>query len=355
MILKNQKSKKDIPKPDHKPQKPRKQKTEKVVNINSDNYIKPPKNIGKKIARVLLWGMIIFISIRGIVAIAKPDPLNEVQRKTDTFIREQQDRENLGFELQSFAQNFVKEYLSYESGRIDDYSRRVAPYTSTHVNFSGIQNFKNTATASYVQAYHMEQYDKNQYDIYVLATVEYDVPQPAKEGEDAASGSVKIEKSDTYLKVPVRVLEPGKYIVEDFPVFTAAPIAWSYKPVQFEGSEVDKSISTAIEGVLNNFYTAYYQENQTRIDYFLDPEADKYLFKGLNGRYKFIKINNLKCSEDPQNSNKILSLTELTVEDRNGQQLIQRFNVLLRRDGDRYYIAQMDTKTVDLKYNFRVQ
>jgi hypothetical protein len=327
-----------------------KNKTQTITNINSDNYIKPKNNTGLKVLRGVLWVMIGFVFLRGVISSLRPDPISDMQRQTAAFISEQRESRNLDFEIGSFAQNFAREYLTYESGRLDDYISRIAPYVSGHVTFLGIQNFRHTATASYVNAYRIEQYGSDQYDVYVMAIIDYIVNHHTEDGV-----TTRIEQESTYMKVPIRVLGQGRYIVEDHPVFIAAPDRSDHEPIRFTGPEVDRAINTEIEIILSNFLAVYYQENQTRINYFLAPEAIKEDFRGLEGRYKFGRLNNVRSFQDPLDRNRFLSLVEITLEDRNGQQLIQRFNVLLRRQGVRYYIVEMDTKTVDLKYsNFNI-
>lgn len=326
-------------------------KPEKVVNINTEDYIKPKKDTGKKALSIILWGVLGFVFIRGAVSSLQPNPLDEMQRRTDLFIEEQTAQTNLALEIESFAQNFAKEYLTYQVGRREDYAKRVKPYVSSHVSISENQNFKGNATATYLQAYKLQQYDKNQYDVYVMADIEYSgTPLATNETVPA-----QLERENTYLKIPVRVLDRGKYIVEDYPAFVAAPDANDYTATQFNARDVDKTVNAQIEQILKNFFAAYYQGNQTQIDVFLAVNADKAAFKGLDGRYRFKEIRSLRSFADPANPSRMLSLVELIIEDRNGQQLTQRFNVLVNHDGDRFYVVEMDTKTVDIKYNFSVQ
>jgi len=318
-----------------------------AIDINSAKYIKPQKDTGRKVLRVILWAVLIFIFASGTLALARPDPVGEMQRRQDTFIRQQQEQENLLFEITSFAQNFAQEYLSYEAGRIDDYIRRVSPFVSNHLTFSGIQNFRHTARATYVQAYRVEQYSANQYDVFIRAIIEY-LPGPAA-GTDTEAA---IERETTALKVPVRVLAPGAYIVEDYPVFIAVPGGYLHNPVPFSGQEVDRTVNAEIERVLVNFLQIYYEHNQTRIDFFLSPRANNAAFRALNGRYTFHRLDNLRSFRDPERPDHILSLVTITILDRNGQQLTQRFNLLLHHDDDRYLIVDKDTRVVDLRYNF---
>ncbi|HCC34539.1 MAG TPA: hypothetical protein DEQ02_02425 [Ruminococcaceae bacterium] len=340
------------PETDKKQKAPRPKKRQNITNINTERYIKPKKNIGKKILRTALWVILTFVFIRGIVSILRPDPISEVQRRADAFMQEQQETRNLEFEIESFAQNFAKEYLSYRSGEKQDYNDRVGPYVSSHVSFSEGQEFKNTAEASYVQAYKLEPYNENQFDVFVMATVDYTIPQTASAGTEI---TFRTQREHSYLKIPVRVLGAGAYIVEDFPAFVAAPDGYSVSAAQFVGSDVDQSVNQEIERVLQNFFVAYYGGNQTQIEYYLAQEADKAEFKGMDGRYKYIEISNLRSVVNPQNTSEILSLIEIAIEDINAQRHKQRFNILLRREGERYFILEMDTKTVGIKYDFSVQ
>jgi hypothetical protein len=220
------------------------------------------------------------------------------------------------------------------------------------MSFSDTQSFLSDARAVYVQAYKLETYDDAQYDVYVMAEIEYTSEGAAVDGVRQA----RTETAKTYMKVPVRVLAKSQYVVVDYPVFVAEPDSSVYAGTQFMGREADKAVNEQIAQVLTNFFAAYYEENQTRIEYFLSTSADKEKFKGLNGRYDFSEIKSVRSYLDPVDARRILSVVELRIADVNGQALTQRYNMLVTHDGTRYYVVDMDTKTVDIsKYNFNVQ
>ena len=61
-----------------------------------------------------------------------------------------------------FAQDFAKEYLTYEKGGEQDFRTRINPYISQRLNNApGIYAFRNNAKAAYVNAYRKEQEGKS--------------------------------------------------------------------------------------------------------------------------------------------------------------------------------------------------
>ena len=88
-----------------------------------------------------------------------------------------------------FAQDFAKEYLTYEKGGEQDFRTRINPYISQRLNNApGIYAFRNNAKAAYVNAYRKEQ-EGEVYNVYVNAEIQYD------KGEDG------MEYADCTLKI----------------------------------------------------------------------------------------------------------------------------------------------------------
>lgn len=324
-----------------KPKKEKKPRVERVENINLDKAIPIKTNYFKKVVRFVAWVILLFFAARGIVAMAKPDPVSAMQAQTTQFIEQQKQEQNISLELYAFAGNFTKEYLTYEPNGQQDYLARLKPYTTSNFSIDGISNFSSYATALYTQAYSIEQYNTGQYDVYVMATIEYT--------KDEVTTT-----EDCYMKVPVGVTGGGKYIVEDYPLFIAAPSGENVTQTPFTGREVDNAVNSEVKTLLDNFFAALYQDNQTSIDYFLSGDADKTQFKGLAGRFTYEGIREIHTYQDPQNSNKFLSIVTIIVEDINGTEMYQRFNVSIQKEGSRYYVLDMDTKAYDLKENYTV-
>lgn len=316
------------------------------------------KNTGLKIARCCLWIMLIFFFVKGIWGTLKPDDSAEVTKVIRDFETSFAQYKGENEEMMSFAQNFAKEYLTYQVKGENDYKNRIRPYVSTKVyNTNEITDFKSDAKAIYVQAYKKEQYSVNQWDVYVLAEVVYSVPTEipnSNTNTGSVSGNSQKEQTteiktiaeQTTLKVPIYVND-GNYVVEDMPVFVTDSILLSqYEMIDYAGTTVSDVELSNIKSSLNNFFKAYYEENQSVIEYYLSKDADRSRFYGLNGRYVFQSIETLNAYRE-DGSQETVCIVELKVKDNaNEAVLYQKLHLTIVKDeSQKYYINDMNTRT----------
>ncbi|MBO5093469.1 MAG: conjugal transfer protein, partial [Lachnospiraceae bacterium] len=206
-------------------------------------------------------------------------------------------------------------------------------------------DFQGKATAVYAQAYRKEEYAENQYDVYVLADVEYEI-ETKNEKNSEEEISVTVKREPVTLKIPI-YSDSGKYVVEGVPVIVndsmkltgfSAPV---YSGVTITDARVD-----AIKTAVTNFLSAYYEQDQDVIEYYLTKDADRSKFQGLSGRYAFCQMESINCYVADGG---ILCIVSFTVTDAgNGSHLLQSLNLILTTDGDKYYIKDMNTKTAHL-------
>lgn len=326
-----------------KPEKPKKPKTEEYVL---------KKNTGMKVLRIVLWVMLIFIFIKGIVSIfQKEDGIDEVNAIISSFRQEFSTVKDENEELLSFAQNFGREYLTYRIGEKDDYIARIREYASSTVyNNSNLVDFKASAVCTYINAYRKEEYAAGQYDVYVYAIVEY---EKQILNEDGQTYMAEVTQEETTMIVPVYA-SAGRYMVEDIPLFVADSVADDSYTAQsgYSGGAAlaDATKVEAVQTSIINFLTAYYTAEQSVIDYYLASTADRSSFVGLNGRYSFEYLDSIKCYQNADGS--MLAVVCFVIKDTvNEAQLYQEFNVLLKEDqaSGRYYILDMNTKTKNIR------
>ena len=78
------------------------------------------KNSMLRAGRILLWIMLSFFFIRGVIVTFRPDTLTEAQQVISDFKKDLVTEKKLNNEVLSFAQNFVYEYLTYTAGEEKD-------------------------------------------------------------------------------------------------------------------------------------------------------------------------------------------------------------------------------------------
>ncbi|MFR3628731.1 MAG: conjugal transfer protein [Lachnospiraceae bacterium] len=322
-------------------QKKLKTKEKKVVKKEKDDTYVMKKNTGMKILRALLWIILFFIFFRGVIQIIKPDKVSEISKIINEFKEEQKNNGDHEEELMRYAQDFVKEYLTYTKSGEEEFKKRISPYVSKRVlNISGIYGFRSNAKATYVDAYRKEKYAENIYDVFVAAEVQYDLM-------DAATGETLEIKERCTLKVPVVVTDNG-YAIEALPVYvTDVRRDTDYNSQESVlGSEID---SEPLKSAVTNFLDAYYSQDQSMINYLLAAGADQNKFIGLSKRYTFQKLESIRSYMPVGND--IICLLKVKIQDTVNEEIIyQEYNITMVKEGDRYYIKDMNSKISNINY-----
>lgn len=189
-------------------------------NIRKQKRKKNRRNFAKNtllcVGRAILWIMLIFFFVRGVIVTFRPDTLTEAQQVISDFRKELVTEKKLNNEVLSFAQNFVYEYLTYTAGEEKDYKERLKQYITTTSNVSDTEIYKGAQKAVYVQAYRMDQLDKEHFDVYVLAEVQYEYYREQEATQESA---------ETRMKVPV-LSRDGEMVVDGLPMFVMIIRLW---------------------------------------------------------------------------------------------------------------------------------
>lgn len=315
---------------------PKKRKPErKLLQKNKDDAYTMKKNTGLKVMRFVFWLMLIFVFGRGLYQIVRPQKETELRSLIETFKQEQQSIGDAPEEVMRFAEDFAKEYLTYKHSGEQDFKQRIGPFVTKRIyNMANIYSFKHAARATYVNAYRKEE-QNGTYDIYVNAEVAYD------------KGEQGIEYGNSTLKIPVQVSEFG-YCVIGLPLYVQdnrLDTTYTLQETTF-GSEID---NTKITLAVNNFLEAYYEQDQSMINYLLTSDADKDNFIGISKRYTFIKIEKLKAYQDVTTDSIRCIAKILILDSVNEEEIYQELNLTLIEKDDKYYVKEINTKITGLQ------
>lgn len=300
------------------------------------------KNSGLKIMRYMLWIMLTCVFLKGAWDIVKPDQASEVNSIIRQFRTDLKKTGDSPEEVQRFAQDFAKEYLTYEYRGAADFKARIGPYVTKRIKdqSESIYGFKNKAKAVYVNAYRKELYAENQWDVFVSAEVEYEIAYPE-------TGEKEIKTERVNIKVPVAYSPGSGYSVESLPLFVQDQRqAGSYNPPEII---VDSEIPTdSLRPSIQTFLEAYYSQEQQMINYLLSTDADKGKFIGMSKRFEFVSISSLKAYA-PEGKD-ILCVVKMRVKDTvNGEELSQELNLTIIQDKDKVYIKDINPRVVSIK------
>ena len=297
---------------------------------------------GMRIVRVILWIMLTFIFVRGVVAILQDDSESQVvdlQQYQEELAADQTRIE----QLLPFAEDFAREYLTYRNGEEQDYMQRLSTYAAPSL-FSGIRLTEGSAEALNATAYRHEAYSETQEDVWVRLQVRYTTKERNLETDEI----VEVQKlRETTLKIPVAYTADG-YIVEDLPAFVSdSRKATDFKAESYAGTSADRDTQEAVEAALGNFFKAYYTEDQSVIKYYLTPDAELSDFLGLDGRVEFGRIAECKVYRS-DDSDALLAIVGLEVRDVNGMTVPQRFHLELQQQDGQFRVRSIHTRSKNI-------
>lgn len=324
---------------------------EKVIKQNKsikekilDKPVKLKSATGIRLARYILWTLIVFLIIRGAVSILKPSPINTILDKQEKFEAKLSEESLLESRAFSFAENFSKEYFNLYFGNAEDYTNRLRKYMDNRI--IDTLDKKGYMTTDYVKAYALERYSDNQLDVFVYSKVQFRTEKPGQDKvQDITKRQYDIHQRDVYIKVPIFYDKNGNMIVEDAPLIVSAPKLAEYELKDtYLGEEVaDNDISNAIKDSLNQFLKAYYQEDQTQVDYFLKSPG---IIKAVKAGDEFKGIESIKVIV--LDTNKYKAIVEYKTNSP-GKTINQKVNIDLVFEGDKYLVESMDARTLNIK------
>lgn len=328
------------------------------------------KNTLAKVLRVVFWGCIIFLIIRGIVAIIKPDRTDVLMDRMKQVESGAKEEIQQNSEILSFTEDFVKQWQTYTNE--EEFKSRLAAYVVPAVlEQQNIHDFTSTSKATYVNAYRMEDYAAGQYDVYVeviytntrMVTVEQVVetePETEKKNKkktetetpqtEVIQQPVTVE-STKVLKVPIQVTEDGKYIAEGIPLVIddQENLPGKYRKEEVT-LEVIEEVATYQE-MLTNYLKAYYSESQSVSEYYLSPDAKKSNLYGFAdpGKVEFIALTEVKAFRKA--AGEVLCIATYQIRDIATEAVsLQQCNIVIDdSEVERLYIKELNTKAFNLK------
>lgn len=301
------------------------------------------KATSQKILRVILWVILTFIFMRGVLSIIQTSSQPQAAEQIQSYREEMTAAQTRTEELLPFAEGFAREYMTYKRGEEQDYIARLSEYATSNL-FSGTRLTGGSAEVLYASAYRHEEYSATQEDVWVRLKVHYTMQEQNPETKEV----IQTERDDEMiLKVPVACTESG-FIVEDYPAFVSDDRkASDYKAEMFSGTSADRATADEVEAALENFFKAYYSDQQSVIKYYLTSDADTGDFAGLQGSVSFRRITDCRVYNQATPED-LLAIVSLEVTDENGMIFTQRFHLKVLYQEGQYYVRSMDTRSKNI-------
>lgn len=303
----------------------------------------------QKVGRIIFWTFFVFLVLRGIGSLFTPDETGKAEASIRNFEKSIGDKQRLESGGKSYAEAFAYEYMTYDPNDTDDYRQRLMRFLPAYMDEFGYTG--NTYTSTQVlssSTYDVEWISENQMNVSVWLNVEYKSENSSGEvSEDTLNNEKKVKYKATGLKVPVAYVN-GRYAIEDYPVFVALPEKANINLKSFTGYNAEVEETKEITEVLNSFFKTYYSGSPGEISYYMQDSKE---VKGLENSFLYNRMGNAEVFVENKDSTdkKYIALVEVYITDPNSQKEIkQKYYINLTYDGQRYYIRDLNVRTVNL-------
>lgn len=294
-----------------------------------------------RIARGFLWGLIAILCIRGTVSIFKGNQGDEIEKKNKKFLEKLEQESSLEVKAYSFAEDFSRDYFTRYPNSPQDFENRIKKYTTEQ-----LAKEMNNGTYSEIfdaSAFYFEKYSENQVNVSVKARVRVYTPKAGQEEVPQDAWQYDTNLTDYYITIPIVYDEDLNMAVDDLPVMTAPQTLASFKNNEFSGTtETNPDVVNKINDSLTQFFKAYYEQNQTQIDYFLVDGAT------ILGTGQKFTLNNIdRTSIYKLKDKEFLAIVNLNI-DSYSNPLKQGFNVTVVQEGDKFLVKSLEPRTTNI-------
>lgn len=315
-------------------EKPKKDPAQADIDIE-EGY--PASYKAMAAARVLVWVILGFIVLRGVYYTVFP-PRPEIREEKYVQALSETDT------VKSFAEQFVREYLTYDSKDLSEYKQRLEKYTGGMAVSSVIGWSKVTDT----DVWQTQKIDDNTAVVTVYAKltqgkeqevnlVQPEITQinvdPVQQQQANVGGNANVMNisKEVYVKVAVRINDENHITLIDYPVFLS-----DFDPItDYYANYADKLENTAdkvrgeIKETIDNFFKIYDDGTREQISYFM---LNSQKIKGFEGKYIYDSIDTFESYKLNNSETKAIAVVGIRTHDEMGTSFKQKFSFLMRKE-----------------------
>lgn len=308
------------------------------------------KTGGLKALRICFWGILLFLTVRGALDLARPDQTQKVREQVDRLESSMKEEFRRNTEILSFAEEFAREWQTYTEE--EEFKGRLAAYVVPEVlQQQGLHDFSGSSTVEYAKAYRIEEQMPGHYDVFVEVGYTYArTIAPEAEGTGAQAGQEQAVTEGGYVfRTPVQVTEEGKYIVEGIPM---AVEDTSYLSDSYQKEEIQlEELENIYQETITNYLKAYFGEEASVVEYFLSEDArQKKPLYGYRepGTVELLSVDQVKAYR--RTEGEVLCLVDYRIRNTDTQEtFLQQSNITLDdSEAGRLYVKAMGTKIFNL-------
>lgn len=297
------------------------------------------RGVALKGARWIVWVLLAWVGLRGVVSIVAPSPVAEtVAPPAKVEMMQPEEREG----PMAFAVLFAREYLAWAGGDQAARAReeRLKPFLAPNLDRqAGWAASGEPATQTVVDAlpYRLAQMGPQRWLVTVAATVTVQRPTPQVPVAAGPAPAIPVPAQSTrsiWLAVPVAGGD-GRFVIYDLPTRLAPPAAALLTDPVLPGQSVADE-GGQIRTLLDGFFRAYVAGNEGDVTYFLVPGLT---VNSLGGALLYREVTELSLRRSGAET---IAAAVVTMEDPAGGALLRsRYTLKVEQHEGRWYIKEI--------------
>lgn len=302
----------------------------------------PKTTTWRKILKITIWTGVVFWTLGSIRGFSLAAKVNEIPQQQNVAQIVQHENFATSEGARTFAQNFLKEYLTWDINNYQDRVDRLKPYIRSGLDEqAGVRFDKLTGNSSLkkIESWEISETGK---DTSLITFRTTQTITTSVQSTDAAGVVTNQEQTtepfEKWIQVPI--ITDGKgFLVNGIPTYTSKPAAANIKPVETsqEAANIEPKIKDEIKEFLNTFYKQYSTGTIEELEYLtLDKDI-----RPLDSTIVFNELQNLVVLKEKDKEYTIES--EALFTDNNSKaQLVQKYKMTVSKENGRWQVIKFN-------------
>lgn len=292
----------------------KKEKKIKVAKIKSTKL----RTAGK----ILLWIMLGSIFIKGAADIIMGNTISKQREALEAYMTTVSAEQELKDGSIAFAEEFVREYLTFDGELDSDYESRIAAFTAKNLRIEAPEEGIAIGVIA-ANGIDVQLLDQHHVNVIVAAEVQF--------GKKTSKIS---------LKVPV-TSSGGRYAVDEYPQVVPGMAVADVEAASgmTDGTEVSNTEKDQITSVVESFCKVYYGGSDSELMYYV---AEKSGITDNVDNMEFEGVDTLRAVYVAGTDSYVIDL-KIKVSN-SGVALPQHLYLTAEKDGERFYVTKINTR-----------
>lgn len=277
---------------------------------------KPPGYRSRSIGRIVFWVAFGFMFLVVTVNVFSTETVES--KSESVVVKENKASSQEGVQ---YAKNFTSEYFTWQKGDTDEWivdrQNRLKSFLVKGIDEDGGLDTSKMEWSSSVSKINLVDIEEKGDDkAFITLFVSSNFTKKTKTEEvvkkDDKEEKKEVEKEESkpfiqYFVVPIRY-QNGSFGIYQLPKYTNVKEQTKVKPEERRGLTEYNGNRGKVQSFLNTFFTSYTEDNSTKLGYMLE---DGVHIQGLNGKMKFLSLQNTEIKADKKGNIQTFSTIQL--------------------------------------------